>query len=389
MNIDINNFFTSNEWQKIKNFSAEKETPFLIIVLDIVKRKFKELTEAMPYAKIYYAVKANPAPEIIQLLDELGSYFDVASVYELRILKNLNINCSRISYGNTIKKISDIKEFYESGVEMFVTDSEMDLKNIAKYAPKSKVLIRILTEGVLTADWPLSRKFGCSPEMAYDLLVMAKDFDLTPYGVTFHPGSQQREIGAWDSAIGKVKYLFNWLKKEENIELKCINMGGGLPAQYLTKINSTQTYGREIKRFLSEDFGDNMPEVIIEPGRHLVANAGVLVSEIILIARKSRTALSRWIYTDVGKFNGLMETLDEAIKYPIYTEKYAFDNNEKAILAGPSCDSVDTMYEHFQYPLPLNLEQQDRLYWLATGAYTCSYSTVNFNGFPPLKAYYL
>ncbi len=389
MNIDINTFFKPNEWQQILDFSKDKETPFLVMVLDTVKQRFKELKAAMPYAKIYYAVKANPALEILQLLNELDACFDVASVYELRILKKMNICSSRISYGNTIKKISDIKEFHAAGVELFATDSEMDLKNIAKYAPNSKILVRILVEGVLTADWPLSRKFGCSPEIAYDLLLLAKKLDSQPYGVSFHPGSQQREIGAWDAAIGKVRYLFRWLKSEENIELKCINMGGGLPGQYLDKVNDIHTYGKEIKRFLEEDFADNMPEIIIEPGRYLVANAGVLVSEVILISRKSRTALSRWIYTDIGKFNGLMETLDESIKYPIYSEKMVDNNNEKAILAGPSCDSVDTMYEHFKYPLPLSLDSQDRLYWFATGAYTTSYSAINFNGFPPLKEYYL
>ncbi len=389
MNIDINTFFTPNEWQNILDFSKNKETPFLVMTLDIVKQRFKELKAAMPYAKIYYAVKANPAIEILQLLNELNTYFDVASVYELRILNKLNVSSKRISYGNTIKKNSDIKEFHDAGVELFATDSEMDLKNIAKYAPNSKILVRILVEGVLTADWPLSRKFGCSPEIAYDLLLLAKKLNLQPYGVSFHPGSQQREIGSWDAAIGKVRYLFNWLKSEENIQLKCINMGGGLPGQYLDKVNDIQTYGNEIKRFLEEDFSDNMPEIIIEPGRYLVANAGVIVSEVILISRKSRTALSRWVYTDIGKFNGLMETLDEAIKYPIYSEKMADNNNEKAILAGPSCDSVDTMYEHFKYPLPLSLDSQDRLYWFATGAYTTSYSAINFNGFPPLKEYYL
>ncbi|UDQ96928.1 type III PLP-dependent enzyme [Lentisphaerota bacterium WC36G] len=389
MNIDINNFFTPQEWQKIQEFSSQKETPFLVVLLNIVERRFNELKEAMPYADIYYAVKANPAVEILQLLDQLGSCFDVASVYELRILQSLNISPERMSFGNTIKKSKDIKEFYDAGVRLYVSDSEMDLKNIAQNAPNCKVLIRILAEGVLTAAWPLSRKFGCSQEMAYDLLVMTRDLGLVPYGVSFHPGSQQREIGAWDSAIAKVKYLYDMLLESENIKLQCINMGGGLPSQYLDKINTTKTYGDEIKRFLTDDFGDDMPRIIIEPGRYMVANAGVLISEIVLIARKSRTALARWIYTDIGKFGGLMETLDESIKYPIYTPKYAENDKEKAIIAGPSCDSVDTMYEDFQYPLPLSLEQGDRLYWLSTGAYTSSYCSVNFNGFPPLKAYYL
>ena len=251
---------------------------------------------------------------------------------------------------------------------MFATDSEADLRNIAKAAPGSRIYARILTEGTLTADWPLSRKFGCESDMAMDLLILARDLGLEPYGVSFHVGSQQREIGAWDAALGKVKVIFNRLWEEDGIELKMINMGGGFPANYLQRTNELAIYAEEIARFLHEDFMDEMPEIIIEPGRSLISNAGVLVSEVVLISRKSRTALHRWVYTDVGKFSGLIETLDESIKYPIFTEKNG--ELENAIIAGPTCDSADIMYENYKYGLPFNLATGDRLYWLSTGAYT-------------------
>lgn len=131
----------------------------------------------------------------------------------------------------------------------------------------------------------------------------------------------------------------------------------------------------------------DLPEIILEPGRSLIANAGILVSEVVLVARKSRTAVERWVYADVGKFSGLIETMDESIKFPIWTEKQG--EMEEVVIAGPTCDSADIMYEHYKYGLPLNLASGDRLYWLSTGAYTTSYSAVEFNGFPPLKAFYL
>jgi ornithine decarboxylase len=245
----------------------------------------------------------------------------------------------------------------------------------------------VLTEGTQTADWPLSRKFGCQTDMALDLMIMARDLGLEPYGVSFHVGSQQRDIGTWDSAIAKVKVIFERLLEEDGIKLKMINLGGGFPAHYLTRANDLATYAAEITRYLKEDFGNELPEIILEPGRSLVSNAGVLVSEIVLIARKSRTSLHRWVYLDVGKFSGLIETLGEAIKYPVYSEKRG--ELEDVVLAGPTCDSADIMYEDQKYPLPLNLAIGDRLYWLSTGAYTTSYSAIEFNGFPPLKAYYI
>ena len=114
--------------------------------------------------------------------------------------------------------------------------------------------------------------------------------------------------------------MFERLREEVGIELKMINLGGGFPANYIAKTNDLKPYASEIIRFLKEDFGEQLPEIILEPGRSLIANAGVLVSEVVL-TRKSRTALQRWVFTDVGKFSGLIETLDEAIKYPIHTEK--------------------------------------------------------------------
>src|SRR5690606_24850525 len=195
------------------------------------------------------------------------------------------------------------------------------------------------------------------------------------------------DIGAWDAAIGKVKVIFERLKEEDNITLKMLNLGGGFPANYLTRANPLDTYAEEITRFIEEDFGEDFPEIILEPGRSLISNAGVLVSEIVLISRKSHTSLQRWVFTDVGKFSGLIETTDECIKYPLYTDKHG--ELEEVVLAGPTCDSADIMYENYKYGLPLNLAIGDRLYWLSTGSYTTSYSALALTGFPPLKSYYI
>ncbi|MCB2527112.1 ornithine decarboxylase, partial [Listeria monocytogenes] len=86
-----------------------------------------------------------------------------------------------------------------------------------------------------TAAWPLSRKFGCQTDMAMDLLILARQLGLEPYGISFHVGSQQRDISVWDAAIAKVKVIFERLKEEDGIVLKMINMGGGFPANYITK----------------------------------------------------------------------------------------------------------------------------------------------------------
>ncbi|MCL2917771.1 type III PLP-dependent enzyme [Shewanella litorisediminis] len=385
--IDVADFYDNETFARIQEFAKDKATPFVVIDTNIIAKQYDDMVTNFPFANVYYAVKANPAKEILTLLKDKGSNFDIASIYELDMVMAVGVTADRVSFGNTIKKRKDVRAFYERGVRLFASDSEADLRMIAEEAPGSKVYVRILTEGSQTADWPLSRKFGCQNEMAYELLALAKELGLDPYGISFHVGSQQRDIGAWDAAIGKVKVLFDRLREDHGIVLKMINMGGGFPANYIDKTNQLGVYAQQIKHFLKEDFGDELPEIILEPGRSLISNAGVLISEVVLISRKSHTALERWVYTDVGKFSGLIETMDEAIKYPIFTEKKG--ELDKCVIAGPTCDSADIMYEHYAYGLPSDLAIGDRLYWLTAGAYTTTYSAVCFNGFPPLKDYYL
>jgi len=385
--MDLYQYITPERWERFKRFSDKLETPFLVIDLDIIRAKYAELRKYLPYGQIYYAVKANPHPEVIALLRDLGSNFDIASVYELDKVMALGVTPDRVSYGNTIKKEAHVRYAYEKGVRLFATDSHADLINIANQAPGSKVFIRLSVEGSQSADWPLSRKFGCHPDMAFDLAIKAQKLGLVPFGVSFHVGSQQRDIGIWDDAIAKARYLFSALKHDKGIALQMINLGGGLPASYIQPTQPVAEYAAEITRYLKEDFGEEMPQIFIEPGRSMAAEAGILVSEVVLISKKTTNATVRWIYTDVGKFGGLIETLDESIKYPLYTEQTG--KVGPVILAGPTCDSMDIMYEDFKYDLPQDITIGDRIYWFTTGAYTTSYSSIEFNGFPPLTAHIL
>ncbi len=378
---NIGRYIDPQRFDSMKQFAQDLSTPVLIMDLDRVAEKYDELTQSMPTAKIYYAVKANPNPEVIRLLAHKGSNFDVASRYELDFMLSMGVSPDRLSYGNTIKKKTDVSYFYDRGVRLFATDSENDLINIATVAPQAKVFFRILTEGT-GADWPLSRKFGAHSDQLYYLILQARDLGLIPWGISFHVGSQQRDIGQWDDAIARCKYLFDAVA-EEGIELKMMNLGGGFPASYVDPTFSVQEYADEIMRFIEEDFGANLPELIIEPGRSLVADAGLIVSEVINISRKSKNNIYQWVFLDIGKFGGLIETIDESIKFPIYFEREGLADD--VILAGPTCDSMDILYEHYKYHMPENTLPGDRVYIFTTGAYTQSYSSVNFNGFPPLK----
>ncbi len=379
---NIARYMEPERFARFREFARHQESPLLIVDLDIIKTKYLELQQSIPNLQIYYAVKANPMNDVIRLLDSLGSNFDVASVNELKQLLQLGIDPMKMSFGNTIKKPQDIRYFHEQGVPMFVTDSEYDLQRIAENAPGAKVYFRLLTEGT-GADWPLSRKFGAHPDVIYNLILQAPELGLVPWGVSFHVGSQQRDIGQWDDAISRAKYIFDAVL-EEGIELQMINLGGGYPASYVDPAYSIDEYSAEIMRFIEEDFGEHIPQLVMEPGRSLVADAGIIVAEVVNIASKAKNNLYKWVYLDVGKFGGLIETIDESIKFPIFFEREGLA--DEIILAGPTCDSMDIMYEYYKYHMPENTRPGDRVYIFTTGAYTQSYSSVNFNGFSPLKA---
>lgn len=357
-------------------------TPVLVMDGSLIEHKYDELSANFPNADIYYAVKANPMPEILRLLKDKGAHFDIASRYELDLMLSLGVCPQRLSFGNTIKKKSDIAYIYDKGVRLFATDSENDLLNIAEAAPHARVFFRILTEGT-GADWPLTRKFGAHADIIYNLILQARDLGLEPYGLSFHVGSQQRDIGQWDDAIARCKYLYDAVA-EDGIELQMLNLGGGFPASYVDPTFSVEEYATEILRFIEEDFGDKMPHIILEPGRSLVADAGVIVSEVINISRTSKNNMYQWVYLDIGKFGGLIETIDESIKFPIYFEGEGM--GDEIILAGPTCDSMDILYENYKYHMPESTQPGDRVYIFTTGAYTRSYSAICFNGFPPLHA---
>ncbi|MFW6286618.1 MAG: type III PLP-dependent enzyme [Candidatus Sumerlaeota bacterium] len=378
---DFERFMARERFEKIRRFLEDKATPAVAVDLAVVRERFNSLRRLMPDVMPYYALKSNPATEVARELVGLGSCFDIASIYELDQVLALGAGPERVSYGNTIKKAKDIAYAYEKGVRLYATDSELDLRNIAEYAPGSRVLFRLMTDGA-GADWPLSRKFGAHPDSIFKMVMLSRRLGLTPEGVSFHVGSQQRDIGQWDNAIATCHYLFRSCE-EEGIELKTINLGGGLPAQYVFPTQPIEDYTSEIMRFLHEDFEDNMPKLIIEPGRYMVADSGVMASEVVLVSKKSPSNLYSWVFVDIGKFGGLIETIDESIKYPIFSELTG--PTQEVILAGPTCDSMDVLYEDYRYRLPEKLDVGDRLYLMTTGAYTQSYSAVCFNGFPPLE----
>jgi ornithine decarboxylase len=363
---------------------VQPSTPCLVVDLDVVEQSYLAICRSLEPAQVYYSLKANPAPKILKLLNRLGSYFDAASRGEIDLCLSLGIDPARIAYGNTIKKQADIAHAFDKGVRLFAFDAEPELEKIAVAAPGARVCCRVLVDNV-GAEWPLSRKFGCAPAMAVELMLRAKELGLDPAGISFHIGSQQTDLAQWDVVLRDIAALYAELAGR-GVALKMLNLGGGFPSRYRQDVPSVEDYGAGVMAALRKHFPEPLAELIVEPGRGIVGDAGVIEAEVVLVSTKEASEAKRWVYLDVGKFSGLAETMDEAIKYRLLTPHDGGPAGP-VILAGPTCDSVDILYERCAYKLPLGLKAGDKVRILSCGAYTATYSSVGFNGFPPLKTY--
>jgi ornithine decarboxylase len=374
--------------QKIARFLAEQQpaTPCLVFDVDRVEENFRALQKALPLARIYYAVKANPAAPVLSRLAGLRSHFDAASWEEVQLCLDAGAPACAISFGNTIKKASAIARAHAAGVSMFAFDSAEELAKLAVYAPGSRVYCRILVENA-GAEWPLSRKFGTSVEMARTLLLRAADLGLEPYGVSFHVGSQQTDASAWAAAIAKVAMLFTDLS-DAGRPLRMLNLGGGFPTRYRDAVPEIDSFGNAIMAAMTQHFGNDLPEMVIEPGRFLVGDAGVVSAEVVLVSQRQPEDPLRWVYLDIGRFGGLAETEGEAIRYRITTPHDGAPTGPVSI-AGPTCDGADILYERANYRLPLPLACGERVELHATGAYVTTYASQRFNGFAPLAEHYI
>lgn len=352
--------------------AAEGEpTPLLILDLALLRQAYHDLARSLPGAEIYYAVKANPHPAVLRTFAEQGCGFEVSSTVELRSVLELGVPARRIISSNPVKRPDFIQYAFASGLDRFAFDSELELEKLRRWAPGSRVYVRLAVDNS-GSEWPLSNKYGVSPERTVDLLLAARRAGLEPYGVTFHVGSQCRDPESWVRAIETCHEIHRALVAH-GLPLQMLSVGGGQPVHHIRPVPTLQQIGDRIMQTVARLFGPNPPLITVEPGRALVGSAGTLVTSVIGRAERDGDT---WVYLDAGVFNALMETI-EGFRYELRTERGG--PRRPVTLAGPSCDSVDTLFT--MEPLP-ELDVGDRVYVLNAGAYTLSYASA-FNGFEP------
>ena len=355
-----------------------RATPYLALDVGRAVRQYSIIADAFGAGRVHYAVKANPHPHLLGALVRAGGRFDVASPAELDVCLQAGADVSQVVYSHPMKRRADIAYAHRHSVDLFVADGSPEIDKLAEAAPGAAILVRLATSGA-GSDWPLSGKFGCAAAEVVPLLKHGSVRGLRPAGVTFHVGSQQCDPGAWDAPIEATADIFDELR-DAGLRPWLLDLGGGLPAGHEGSHPGLDAYRDAIFSALDNHFGSRHPRLIIEPGRAVVGDAGQLVTRVIGVSWRGGR---RWIYLDAGVYTGLVETLGEAIRYRLRTTRDG-DGLGPAVLAGPTCDSVDVLYERTPVLLPLTLAEGDLITFASAGAYTATYSTVGFNGFAPL-----
>ena len=351
-------------------------TPSLILSPRKAAQNFKAIQRAFPFASVGYAMKSNPHPSLLSALSEIkGSMFEVASKAEIEALLRLGIAGNRIFFSNPIKQQSHIQFAINHGINLFVYDSECEVDKMAQAAQgqQLEVYVRMTVphEGAL---WPLTHKFGVESRRAVELMRYARQRGLKPVGLAFHVGSQCTRPDTWGDALESIAPAWK-MAREQGFDLDFIDIGGGFPARYTGPIPGPMDVAAVVKPML-ERCVPGFKRVFLEPGRGVCGDAGDMVLEVTGVA--DRPDGQKWLYLNGGFFSGLYEIPDgirPAVMPVLKTPRPI--NMTTYRLAGPTCDSLDTLFEMRS---PVEIRMGDRLVLKCAGAYVYNVSSP-FNGF--------
>lgn len=356
-------------------------TPYLYGDPRLLTDRLAAFRRALPGVGVHYAVKCNPAAELLRAVAADGAGFEVASLGELELLQGIGVDPAEVLYSNTVKPAAHVAAAARAGVWRFAADSSAELAKIARCAPGSAVHVRLAVDDSRSA-FPLSAKFGVGAGRAVELLEEAGRLGLQPHGLTFHVGSQCRDLLTWSMAVASAGEVLETLRRRGTVP-EMLDLGGGFPAWYGEEVPSVEQVGAVVLRAV-DDLPHRPAIVVAEPGRHLAAETAVMVAGVI--GREERGG-QQWLHLDVGAYHGLIETQQGAAgwRYPLWTSRpgHAEEPLAPFTVTGPTCDSGDTLFTGVE--LPAGTTEGDRVYLASAGAYTLAYAS-SFNGFPPPRA---
>ncbi|ARU56856.1 ornithine decarboxylase/arginine decarboxylase [Oleiphilus messinensis] len=362
------------ELQLIESMVAEHGAPLLLLNCDTVRHQYRSLQNALPGVTLHFALKPLPHPAVVATLLQEGASFDLATSGEVDLVREVGVPAEKTIHTHPIKRDRDIKDALDYGCCVFVVDSENELEKFIPYRDEAEVLIRLsFRNAAAFAD--LSKKFGCSPEAALDLIKKAKEWGIHVKGLSFHVGSQTMDAGKYVEAITRSGALIRQVSESGLPALSTLDIGGGFPVDYQENGHCIDEFCAPIREALGE-LPDTV-KVIAEPGRFIVAPAMISVSSVMgQSVRDGKT----WYYLDDGVYGSYSGVIFDHGAYPIDALHWEGERFP-SVLAGPTCDSIDVIAEDIQLPA---LKNGDLIIARMMGAYSSATAT-EFNFFRKAK----
>ena len=364
----IDKIFQLNQ-DAVEKLAENYGTPLLVLSMEQVKANYECLKTYMPRVRIYYAMKANPHPEILKAMMNLGSSFDVASAGEIRTLNELGVSGERMIYANPVKLGAGFKACRDCGVTKMTFDSASEIDKMKKELPGATVLLRLRIDNS-TALVDLNKKFGAGRERAIELMLKAKEAGLDMAGIAFHVGSQVTNSDPYLNALDIAREVFEEAK-EVGLDLRILDIGGGFPIPTPSVKFNLPEMLKQISARLDEDFPGI--EIWAEPGRYICGTVANLITSVIGVTERGGQP---WYFLDDGLYGTFSGVIFDQWDFKLISFKEG-DERVAATFAGPSCDSLDIM---FRGRMTVPLEVGDLLLVPSCGAYT-SASATTFNGF--------
>lgn len=358
------------EAERIRRLVAIHGAPLLILDCEAVRRQYRALQFALPGVELHYALKPLPHPAVVTTLMAEDAWFDLATSGEIDLVSSLGVAPERCIHTHPIKRDRDIRDALEFGITTFVVDNPDELRKFEKYADQAELLLRVSFRSP-DAKVDLSKKFGCSPADARELLTLAHDLGVHVKGLSFHVGSQAADPRKHVEAVEACGEIIAWNRKAGLPPLTVLDIGGGFPVEYNEDVPPINEFCRPIREALARI--PHEVRLIAEPGRFISAPAITAVSSVMGKALRDGRW---WYYLDDGVYGSYSGQMFDHAKYPVDCLEW-HGERFPSVLAGPTCDSIDVIDEEIMLP---ELNEGDLVVGRMMGAYTWA-SATEFNFF--------
>ncbi|MBK7251150.1 MAG: type III PLP-dependent enzyme [Gammaproteobacteria bacterium] len=357
--------------EEIRRLVATFGSPLIIVDCERVRQQYRRLCRALPGVDLHYALKPLPHPSVVLTVLEQGGWLDLATTGEAQLVRRLGAPPERCIHTHPIKRDVDIRNAMACGVRTFVADNPDEVRKFRAYRERTELLLRVSFRSP-GAVCDLSRKFGCDPEDAVALARLAAELGIEVRGFSFHVGSQASDAGKHVEAIEVCAQLLVQARKARLGTLDTLDIGGGFPIDYTRRAPDIGRFCAPIRAALAR-----LPariRIIAEPGRFIAGPAAIGVATVMGRARREG---HWWYYLDDGLYGSYSGQLYDHARYPVEALRQGGELLP-AVLAGPTCDSIDVIAENLMLP---ELKAGDLIVGRAMGAYTWA-SSSEFNFFP-------